>query len=148
MKKKLMAIVTLGVMLSSMVGCSGKEETPDLTSAYNAAVDSCGETEYSDCSVGSDGSYISFEVEYIIQDDTITDKTIREIHNDFFDKGVSEVMSYVVEINDTLGISDSVVKRMSKTSALDGEETVTENGVTITWKYHAYDYLSVMYTLS
>lgn len=135
-----MAIVTLGVMLSSMAGCSGKEETPDLTSAYNAAVDSCGETEYSDCSVGSDGSYISLETEYI--------KIAGGIGDDFFDKGVGEVTSYVVEINDALGISDSVIKRMSNTSGLDGKQTVTENGVIITWEYTAKDHFSVMYTLS
>jgi hypothetical protein len=59
---------------------------------------------------------------------------------------IPETTAAVKAVNKKLGLPDSLLERMKGTRALDGAQTVTEKGITITWTYHPDDGLHVVYT--
>lgn len=82
--------------------------------------------------VGSDGSYLSIDT------------------NPYDLDGHSEYSAYlgVLEVNEKLGLPESLTEKMNRTSALDGRQTETYDDVTVSWKYHPDQGLEVTYELN
>lgn len=97
----------------------------ELEDAYNLYCD----FYYAD--LAADGSYLSIDTNpYDIEDE--------------FD---SDAWYAIQDVNDYLGLPDSVDELMQSTNALSGRQTQSYNGVTVTWTYHPDNGLEVMYTL-
>lgn len=125
--KKLVVSLSLITVVVTMVGCkgSGNKKGPDLKAMYNKY---CKAT-WAD--YGSDGSYL-----YI---DTNPD--------DVDDEGLAYPDAYyaIEDINKALGMPESLVKDMGRTTSKDGKQTETYGYVTVSWKYHPDTGLEVTY---
>ncbi len=101
---------------------------PDFRSLYNKY---CEPTwaEY-----GSDGSYLFI--------DTNPD--------DWDDDGLAYVDAYfaVENVNNALGLPDSLFKAMGETTGADGKQTEVFGNITVSWKYHPDKGLEVTYKLN
>lgn len=67
---------------------------------------------------------------------------------DLDDYSVSGCFTAVEEFNDRLGLPDYVWEEMLHTSALDGRQSETANGITVSWKYHPDNGLEATYRKS
>ena len=56
-----------------------------------------------------------------------------------------EAFAYIEEVNDALGLPDSLYERMGATRALDGTQTADYDNVFISWSYHPDSGLKVIY---
>ena len=100
-----------------------------LQKAYDAVYSEYG---YSSCyRIGSDYSYISVDTN----------------PNDIDDYFSWETYNILLAFNKTLGISEYVGEKMSKTTALQGRQEEISNGVKISWTYHPDKGLEVIYSL-
>ncbi len=95
--------------------------------------------EYCDsewAAVGSDGSYLSIDTNPDNEDDN----------------GIACPEAYyaIMNINEALGLPDSLLEDMGSTTALMGKqsETYSDPGVTVSWSYHPDNGLEVTYKLS
>lgn len=70
--------------------------------------------------VASDGSYLCIDT------------------NPDDEDGMFEIEAYaaIADINEILGLSKAVYKRMGETSSSDGRQEVSNDEVIVTWKYH------------
>ncbi|MGN1306148.1 MAG: RING finger protein [Faecousia sp.] len=118
------AVVIIAIVL--IVSLSGSKG-PDFEKLYD---------EY--CSpvwakVGSDGSYLSIDTNPYDEDDN----------------GLAYPSAYyaVEDVNNALGLPDSLISEMGETTGADGKQTETfeELGITVSWKYHPDKGLEVTY---
>lgn len=118
------AVVIIAIVL--IVSLSGSKG-PDFDKLYD---------EY--CSpvwakVGSDGSYLSIDTNPYDEDDN----------------GLAYTSAYyaVEDVNNALGLPDSLFSEMGETTGADGKQTETfeELGITVSWKYHPDKGLEVTY---
>lgn len=79
--------------------------------------------------LGSDGSYL----------------TIDTNPDDVDDYSNLEAFLKVYEINDALGLPDSLAEKMGRTSALDGRQTESYDDLEVSWKYHPNRGLEITY---
>ena len=119
------AIAVIVVIFIAVAG--GGTKGPDFNDIYDKY---CSPTW---ASVGSDGSYLSIDTNPF----------------DWDDDGLafSEANTAIKKVNNALGLPDSLYSDMGETSALDGKqsETFSEQGITVTWKYHPDNGLEVTY---
>ena len=119
------AIAVIVVIFIAVAGSGTKG--PDFNDIYDKY---CSPTW---ASVGSDGSYLSIDTNPF----------------DWDDDGIafSEANTAIKKVNNALGLPDSLYSDMGETSALDGKqsETFSEQGITVTWKYHPDNGLEVTY---
>ena len=130
-KKKLIIVVAVvAFLIFALSMCSGgssdEPDEPDFLTIYNTYL------SYTYASVASDGSYLSIDTNPMDIDDYSND----------------EAITGLVVTLDELGIPDSVLRKMSETSALDGRLTEEYNGIEISWKYHPDNGLEVLFTKS
>ena len=87
--------------------------------------------DYYYADLATDGSYLSIDTNpYDIEDEFDTDAWYA-----------------IQDVNDYLGLPDSVDELMQSTNALSGRQTQTYGDVTVTWTYHPDNGLEVMYTI-
>ena len=61
---------------------------------------------------------------------------------EFYD---ADALKAVRRINNALGMPDSVIEKMLSTRALDGRQSQTYSGVTVSWTYHPDAGLEIVY---
>ena len=119
------AIIIIAVAVKSGGGSKG----PDFQKLYD---EYCSSTW---ASVGSDGSYLSLD----------TNPYDRE------DDGLAYPAAYTAmgDVNKALGLPDSLIADFGKTTGADGKqsEDFTEQGVSVSWKYHPDKGLEVTYKI-
>lgn len=147
MKKKFLLGVVLatlvGVMCVGLVGCGGRDSTdyegnpfegllPEyrkskLEAAYDAVYAVYGSSIYYE--MGEDKSYISIDTNPLNIDDYYVQKAV----------DIVEMM------NKELGLPGYIFQTMLTTTAMQGRQTMTANGITVSWAYHPDNGLEVMY---
>ncbi len=100
---------------------------PDFQEIYNAIG---GDGYY--CEVANDGRSMTIDTNPL----------------DLDDYSSSTAWNMVKKANKELGLPSSVDTKMGQTRALDGVQTHTSNGVTVSWSYHPDNGLMVIYELS
>lgn len=65
-------------------------------------------------------------------------RNIEEFYDD-------DALKAVRRINNALGMPDSVIEKMLSTRALDGRQSQTYNGITVSWTYHPDAGLEIVY---
>lgn len=130
-KKKtpiIIAIAAVAVIIAIVIAVSGGgSKGPNFKKIYDEYCSSI----WAD--VGSDGSYLSIDTNPYDNDDD----------------GLAYPAAYsaIEEVNKALGLPDSLISDMGSTTGTDGKqsETFSEQGVTVTWKYHPDKGLEVTY---
>ena len=104
-----------------------KKKAPDLRALYNALSDKYGWT------LGSDGSYLSADTNVYNLDDYSN----------------SSIMYEIKDMNEALGLPDSLWNDMLQTTWSMGkqQETYESIGIKVSWTYHPDKGLEVMYKL-
>ena len=115
------------------IAAGGKTDTvtvtvksgPDFKSIYNKYCES------SWASVGSDGSYLSIDTNPKDKDD----------HTEY------AALTAIFDVNEALGLPESLEEDMLKTTAMMGRQSETYNtqGVTVSWSYHPDKGMEVTY---
>ena len=118
--------VVIAVILIIVLGKSGSNKIN-----FNKLYDEyCAATW---ASVGSDGSYLSIDTNPY----------------DRSDDGLAYPAAYtaIENVNNAIGLPDSLLKEMSSTTGADGKQTESfdEFGITVSWKYHPDKGLEVTY---
>ena len=67
---------------------------------------------------------------------------------DFDDYYNPTYIKVIEAFNEELGVPDYVYELMKKTTALQGRQTETVNGLIISWTYHPDNGLAVIYRLA
>ena len=153
MKKKILlgvALVALiGAMCVGFVGCGGNSteaeggnSTEDVTEpeaqepeskkskleeAYDAVYAVYGNSMY--YKMGEDKSYITIDTNPIDIDDYYAQTAI----------------DIVKKMNESLGLPGYIYQTMITTTALQGRQTATVNGINVSWTYHPDNGLEIMY---
>lgn len=98
---------------------------PDFKALYNKYC----ESTWAD--YGSDGSYLSIDTNPYDRDDD----------------GLAYPAAYyaVAEVNDALGLPNSLFNDMGQTTGADGKQTETFGDITVSWRYHPDKGLEVTY---
>ncbi|MBP5661985.1 MAG: hypothetical protein J6X30_02385 [Clostridia bacterium] len=60
---------------------------------------------------------------------------------------LDDVMNAISEVNKTLGFSESLLKKMRNTTALQGRQTEENETYRVTWTYHPDNGLEVLYEM-
>ena len=97
---------------------------PDFKAVHSAIG---GDSYY--CTLATDGSYLAIDTNPLDLDDFSS----------------STAWQMVKDANTELGLPASVTTKMSTTRYLDGKQSETHNGVTVSWTYHPDQGLEVMY---
>lgn len=98
---------------------------PDLVAIYNKFCNS----SYSE--IASDGSYLTID-------------TNPDDKSDYIE---AEAILAIIEVNEELGLPESVNNKMDSTRALDGMQTYEGDGIEVSWTYHPDNGLEIMYSL-
>lgn len=98
---------------------------PDLLAIYDAHCSA------SFAEVANDGSYLSIDTNSLDIDDYV----------DF------EALQAIEDVNEALGLPESVINRMKQTRALDGFQSYETDELDISWTYHPDKGLNVSYAL-
>ena len=61
------------------------------------------------------------------------------------DYNSSEALTYIEEVNEELGLPDSLYERMVSTRAMDGTQNSEYDNVDVSWTYHPDNGLKVIY---
>lgn len=141
MRWKSWLIILGACLLIGFTACDTNETIPSdsgqvnpyerLRTAYDKVLAS--QSIYKSCfSIGSDDSYITVDTNPFDLDD-------------YFNKNYINV---VVEINEALNLPEYIYKEMLTTTALQGKQTETVNGITVTWSYHPDNGLEILYKLA
>lgn len=129
MKKfaKCIICVLFCFMAISIVACG----TSKLKKAYDNVYSNY--SSYSACfEIGSDNSYISVDTNpYDI--------------DDYYNRNYMDVLK---SMNKELGLPDYIYEAMLTTNSLQGKQTETANGITVTWSYHPDRGLQAIYRLA
>ena len=116
-------VFALIIIIAIIAGSSG----PDLKAVYNSECSSVWAT------VGSDGDYLRIDTNPY----------------DLDDNGVAYIEAYdaIEVVNEKLGLPDSLFTEMGETRGMDGvqQRTFSDQGLTVTWKYHPDTGLEVTY---
>lgn len=59
-----------------------------------------------------------------------------------------EAIEAIYNVNEALGLPDSVISKMSETRAIDGMQTYEGDGIELSWTYHPDNGLEVLYSLT
>lgn len=121
------AIAVIIVIVVVFVLIGGAKKGPDFQKLYDEYCKSTWAT------VGSDGSYLSLDTNPYDRDDD----------------GLAYPAAYIAakEINEALGLPDSLYAEFGETTGMDGKqsEDFPEQGVTVQWRYHPDKGLEITY---
>ena len=122
------AVAALLVLCIGSILIFAKTRGPNFKKLYRAYC----KTYWAD--VGSDGSYLYIDTNPQDKDDS--------------GLAYPEAAEAIRNINDALGIPESVINEMGQTTFLDGKQTETfeKQKVSISWRYHPDKGLEVTYT--
>lgn len=98
---------------------------PNLQAIYNEYCDSL----YS--SLASDYSYITIDTNPF----------------DIDDYSAQTAIDMIFDVNEALGLPESVINKMGSTRALDGVQTYEGDSIEVSWTYHPNDGLEITYSL-
>lgn len=118
----LVSVFTLGVVYSNATAETTVEE---LKSVYDAHCDAEWAT------LSSDG--MSLQVD--------TNPSNREDYTNY------KAYLAVSEINEALGLPDSVYSRMGSTSSMQGVQTAVSGNLTVSWTYHPDNGMEIIYAI-
>lgn len=124
MKRLVSLVVGMVIVMITVTACGGTK----FEGIYEDLVkENPGLVSYID--VAKDGSYLSIDTNPLDLEDT------------------SDFDAYVAvgEVNKILGIPESVMIKIGRTSSSDGMQTYEGDDTTLTWKYHPDNGLEALY---
>lgn len=140
-KRKIIIVATILIIVLSLLLCAcddnsnnnsnhGNSKSNPLNTAYDTLYKEFG---WNSCyTLGSDKSY--FQV----------DTNPYDI-DDYYNATYLEILKSAIT---ALKLPDYIYQRMLKTTAMQGRQEVTANGITVSWTYHPNKGLEAMFTIA
>lgn len=140
-KRKIIIVATILIIVLSLLLCAcddnsnnnsnhGNSKSNPLNTAYDTLYKEFG---WNSCyTLGSDKSYLQVDTNpYDI--------------DDYYNATYLEIMKSAIT---ALKLPDYIYQRMLKTTAMQGRQEVTANGITVSWTYHPNKGLEAMFTIA
>lgn len=140
-KRKIIIVATILIIVLSLLLCAcddnsnnnsnhGNSKSNPLNTAYDTLYKEFG---WNSCyTLGSDKSYLQVDTNpYDI--------------DDYYNATYLEILKSAIT---TLKLPDYIYQRMLKTTAMQGRQEVTANGITVSWTYHPNKGLEAMFTIA
>ncbi|MDD6984957.1 MAG: hypothetical protein PUJ47_07130 [Clostridia bacterium] len=140
-KRKIIIVATILIIVLSLLLCAcddnsnnnsnhGNSKSNPLNTAYDTLYKEFG---WNSCyTLGSDKSYLQVDTNpYDI--------------DDYYNATYLEILKSAIT---ALKLPDYIYQRMLKTTAMQGRQEVTANGITVSWTYHPNKGLEAMFTIA
>lgn len=140
-KRKIIIVATILIIVLSLLLCAcddnsnnnsnhGNSKSNPLNTAYDTLYKEFG---WNSCyTLGSDKSYLQVDTNpYNI--------------DDYYNATYLEILKSAIT---ALKLPDYIYQRMLKTTAMQGRQEVTANGITVSWTYHPSKGLEAMFTIA
>lgn len=140
-KRKIIIVATILIIVLSLLLCAcddnsnnnsnhGNSKSNPLNTAYDTLYKEFG---WNSCyTLGSDKSYLQVDTNpYDI--------------DDYYNATYLEILKSAIT---ALKLPDYIYQRMLKTTAMQGLQEVTANGITVSWTYHPNKGLEAMFTIA
>lgn len=140
-KRKIIIVATILIIVLSLLLCAcddnsnnnsnhGNSKSNPLNTAYDTLYKEFG---WNSCyTLGSDKSYLQVDTNpYDI--------------DDYYNATYLEILKSAIT---ALKLPDYIYQRMLKTTAMQGRQKVTANGITVSWTYHPNKGLEAMFTIA
>lgn len=140
-KRKIIIVATILIIVLSLLLCAcddnsnnnsnhGNSKSNPLNTAYDTLYKEFG---WNSCyTLGSDKSYLQVDTNpYDI--------------DDYYNATYLEILKSAIT---ALKLPDYIYQRMLKTTAMQGWQEVTANGITVSWTYHPNKGLEAMFTIA
>lgn len=140
-KRKIIIVATILIIVLSVLLCAcddnsnnnsnhGNSKSNPLNTAYDTLYKEFG---WNSCyTLGSDKSYLQVDTNpYDI--------------DDYYNATYLEILKSAIT---ALKLPDYIYQRMLKTTAMQGRQEVTANGITVSWTYHPNKGLEAMFTIA
>lgn len=140
-KRKIIIVATILIIVLSLLLCAcddnsnnnsnhGNSKSNPLNTAYDTLYKEFG---WNSCyTLGSDKSYLQVDTNpYDI--------------DDYYNATYLEILKSAIT---ALKLPDYIYQRMLKTTAMQGRQEVTANGITVSWTYHPNKGLDAMFTIA
>lgn len=140
-KRKIIIVSTILIIVLSLLLCAcddnsnnnsnhGNSKSNPLNTAYDTLYKEFG---WNSCyTLGSDKSYLQVDTNpYDI--------------DDYYNATYLEILKSAIT---ALKLPDYIYQRMLKTTAMQGRQEVTANGITVSWTYHPNKGLEAMFTIA
>lgn len=140
-KRKIIIVATILIIVLSLLLCAcddnsnnnsnhGNSKSNLLNTAYDTLYKEFG---WNSCyTLGSDKSYLQVDTNpYDI--------------DDYYNATYLEILKSAIT---ALKLPDYIYQRMLKTTAMQGRQEVTANGITVSWTYHPNKGLEAMFTIA
>lgn len=140
-KRKIIIVATILIIVLSLLLCAcddnsnnnsnhGNSKSNPLNTAYDTLYKEFGWN--SGYTLGSDKSYLQVDTNpYDI--------------DDYYNATYLEILKSAIT---ALKLPDYIYQRMLKTTAMQGRQEVTANGITVSWTYHPNKGLEAMFTIA
>ena len=137
--KRVLAMLTVLVMLFALVGCGSDGGSGGFFEAKKKDFNEL----YPDCAnewwtIASDGSYMKIDTNPY---DTDNDDFDLSYYSNYF----TPANDKIEELNKELGFAESLSEKMNNTTWSQGVQTASNDDYTVTWTYHPDKGLEVMY---
>ncbi len=157
MKKKFLLGVTLvaliGAVCVGFVGCDKNSTGGNSTEVEGGPTEDVTEPEVQKPESKKSKLEIAYDAVYAVYGDSMfyemgEDKSYIMIDTnpvnsrDFY---LPEATDIVKKMNEELGLPEYIYQTMITTTALQGRQNVTANGITVSWTYHPDNGLEIMY---
>lgn len=120
-------IIAIAVSVSSSNSDDDDSDEESKTISFRRVYNSIGDSYY--VTIASDNSYIEVDTNPL----------------DLEDFSSTTAWELIEEINEKLGLPESLYKKMGQTRALDGRISQTYDDITVSWTYHPDHGLEVLY---
>lgn len=140
-KRKIIIVATILIIVLSLLLCAcddnsnnnsnhGNSKSNPLNTAYDTLYKEFG---WNSCyTLGSDKSYLQVDTNpYDI--------------DDYYNATYLQILKSAIT---TLKLPDYIYQRMLKTTAMQGRQDVTANGINVSWTYHPNKGLEAMFTIA
>lgn len=140
-KRKIIIVATILIIVLSLLLCAcddnsnnnsnhGNSKSNPLNTAYDTLYKEFG---WNSCyTLGSDKSYLQVDTNPYDIDDYYNDTYL-------------QILKSAIT---ALKLPDYIYQRMLKTTAMQGRQEVTANGITVSWTYHPNKGLEAMFTIA
>lgn len=140
-KRKIIIVATILIIVLSLLLCAcddnsnnnsnhGNSKSNPLNTAYDTLYKEFG---WNSCyTLGSDKSYLQVDTNSYDIDD-------------YYNATYLEILKSAIT---ALKLPDYIYQRMLKTTAMQGRQEVTANGITVSWTYHPNKGLEAMFTIA
>ena len=140
-KRKIIIVATILIIVLSLLLCAcddnsnnnsnhGNSKSNPLNTAYDTLYKEFG---WNSCyTLGSDKSYLQVDTNHYDIDD-------------YYNATYLEILKSAIT---ALKLPDYIYQRMLKTTAMQGRQEVTANGITVSWTYHPNKGLEAMFTIA